>query len=128
MAKSSKKSKEATAPEVSSNAPGMESSNGHSAAQAAKPPAVKKSAAKPVKAGKRTAKPRQIAVKRAAGTRSPRAKKTAEAASSSSVTDEQVRIRAYFISEWRIQNGIAGDSANDWLEARRQLQREAAAA
>ena len=40
------------------------------------------------------------------------------------VSDEDIRLRAYLISEWRTQNGIAGDSARDWLEARRQLQEE----
>ncbi len=125
MAKSSKKSKQTTAPENLSS----ESSNGQSAAEAAQPVAAKKAAAKTSKGAKNAAKPRGTTVKRTAtGTRSPRAKKTAPAAASSSVTDEQVRMRAYFISEWRIQNGIAGDSANDWLEARRQLQSEAARA
>ena len=42
----------------------------------------------------------------------------------SRITDEAIRIRAYLISQWRMQNGVPGDSAHDWLEARRQLQEE----
>jgi hypothetical protein len=34
-------------------------------------------------------------------------------------------VRAYFIAERRILEGIPGSSADDWLEARRQLQAEA---
>ena len=65
------------------------------------------------------------AVKKTSTTRKTRAKKAPGRPSESKVTDEAVRIRAYFISEWRTQNGIPGDSAHDWLEARRQLQAEA---
>ena len=48
-----------------------------------------------------------------------------EAARLTEPSDEEIRLRAYFISEWRMQNGIAGGSADDWLEARRQLKQEA---
>ena len=41
------------------------------------------------------------------------------------VSDEDIRLRAYFIAERRMLSGIPGDSAHDWLEARRQLQEEA---
>ena len=37
-------------------------------------------------------------------------------------------MRAYFIAERRIQLSLAGDSAHDWIEARRQLIEEAGAA
>ena len=40
-------------------------------------------------------------------------------------SDEEIRIRAYFIAERRIQLSLAGDSAHDWIEARRQLIEEA---
>jgi hypothetical protein len=39
-------------------------------------------------------------------------------------TDEQIRIRAYFIAEKRAQHSIKGDHHGDWLEARRQLLEE----
>jgi|SRR5450432_1376376 len=40
------------------------------------------------------------------------------------ISDDDIRLRAYLLSEWRMRNGIAGDSELDWLEARRQLQEE----
>ena len=40
-------------------------------------------------------------------------------------SDEEIRIRAYFIAERRIQLSLQGDSAHDWIEARRQLVEEA---
>ncbi|MBA2436714.1 MAG: DUF2934 domain-containing protein [Chthoniobacterales bacterium] len=128
MAKNSKKSKEATAPENPASAPNIESSNGHSAAESAKPAAAKKRAAKAVTHGKSAGKGRAATVKKPSATRKPRAKKTAESGSTPAVADEQIRMRAYFISEWRAQNGMPGDSAHDWLEARRQLQAEASLA
>jgi hypothetical protein len=39
----------------------------------------------------------------------------------SRVSDEAIRIRAYFISEQRKRVGIPGDANSDWIEARRQL-------
>ena len=39
----------------------------------------------------------------------------------SRVSDEAIRIRAYFISEQRERVGIPGDANSDWIEARRQL-------
>ncbi len=103
----------------------MESSNGHSAAQSPKPAAARKSPAKPTTTAKSAGKSRATAVKKSSTTRKTRAKKTKTRSSESKVTDAAVRIRAYFISEWRTQNGIPGDSAHDWLEARRQLQAKA---
>ncbi len=40
-------------------------------------------------------------------------------------TDEQIRLRAYFIAEQRAQRSISGDHNSDWLEAKRQLFEEA---
>jgi hypothetical protein len=36
-------------------------------------------------------------------------------------SDEQIRLRAYFISERRRRFALQGDAESDWLEARRQL-------
>jgi hypothetical protein len=36
-------------------------------------------------------------------------------------TDEQIRTRAYFISERRRRFDLPGDANTDWLEAKRQL-------
>lgn len=124
MAKSSKTSKEATAPEISSPAAGMESSNGHSAVESAKSAPAKK-ATKSAGSAKSPGKTKRITVKKASAARKPQAKKTGKSIGGSSLTDDQIRLRAYFISEWRTHNGVAGDSAHDWLEAVRQLQAEA---
>jgi hypothetical protein len=40
-------------------------------------------------------------------------------------SDEQIRLRAYFISERRRRFALRGDSGSDWLEAKRQLLSEA---
>jgi hypothetical protein len=57
---------------------------------------------------------------------SPRKKPTTRKTSAtkeekSRVSDEAIRIRAYFISEQRERIGIPGDAKSDWIEARRQL-------
>ena len=36
-------------------------------------------------------------------------------------SDEEVRLRAYFVSERRREFGLPGDASSDWLEAKRQL-------
>jgi hypothetical protein len=41
------------------------------------------------------------------------------------IPEEEIRMRAYFIAERRMREGIEGNSADDWLEARRQLLVEA---
>jgi hypothetical protein len=58
--------------------------------------------------------------------RSPRKKPTtpktpATKEEKSPVSDEAIRIRAYFISEQRERLAIPGDANSDWIEARRQL-------
>jgi hypothetical protein len=52
-------------------------------------------------------------------------KKASSSASIREPSDEEIRIRAYFIAERRIQLSLQGDSAHDWIEARRQLVEEA---
>jgi hypothetical protein len=53
------------------------------------------------------------------------AKKTALPASIYEPSDEEIRLRAYFIAERRMQLSLEGDSTHDWIEARRQLVEEA---
>jgi hypothetical protein len=36
-------------------------------------------------------------------------------------SDDQIRLRAYFISERRRRFALPGDVESDWLEAKRQL-------
>jgi hypothetical protein len=45
----------------------------------------------------------------------------AEAGQGAEPSDEQIRLRAYFISERRRRFALPGDAESDWLEARRQL-------
>ena len=109
-----------------STAPDMESSNGFVTAGSAKPADAKKKPAKSTGRAKsvgkiRGATPRKVSAGRKTGA------KTAQqptAAGDVGITDEAIRIRAYLISQGRMQNGVPGDSAHDWLEARRQLQEE----
>ncbi len=39
----------------------------------------------------------------------------------SEVTDDAIRLRAYFISQDRRRHGLSSDPNSDWIEARRQL-------
>jgi hypothetical protein len=63
------------------------------------------------------------AAKRASSPRkkAPARKTPATKEEKSRVSDEAIRIRAYFISEQRERVGIPGDANSDWVEARRQL-------
>ena len=51
----------------------------------------------------------------------PAKKAAAPVAKPISFSYEAIATRAYFISEQRRQQGLEADSANDWLEAERQL-------
>jgi hypothetical protein len=44
---------------------------------------------------------------------------------SEELSDDAVRLRAYFISERRRRFALPGDAESDWLEAKRQLLAEA---
>jgi Protein of unknown function (DUF2934) len=72
--------------------------------------ALNGNAAKP--AAKKATSPR----KRVATRKTPATKRE-----ESRVSDEAIRIRAYFISEQRERLAIPGDANSDWIEARRQL-------
>jgi hypothetical protein len=65
--------------------------------------------------------------KKAAAPKKSPAKKPATPTAKSPVepTDEQIRLRAYFLAERRHKLSLPGDSAHDWIEARRQLIEEA---
>jgi hypothetical protein len=51
-------------------------------------------------------------------------KETKQSQSHPKPTFEQIRLRAYFISEQRRSAGIAGDEHGDWLRAERELRSE----
>jgi hypothetical protein len=90
-----------------------------------------KSSASPVKkTGKKTTQPkrrtRPASEKSPRTGRSPKAEKRA-VAPASGPSDDAIRLRAYFLAERRMKLSIPGDSAHDWIEARRQLIEEAGA-
>jgi len=57
--------------------------------------------------------------KKAAPPKKPSAKVPAKTAAEP--TDDQIRLRAYFLAERRHKLSLPGDSNHDWVEARRQL-------
>lgn len=83
------------------------------AAPAAKKTATKTAAKKAAPAPKAT----KTATKKAASTPAPKSPKAAEKKPS---LDEIAR-GAYLNYRSRVENGLPGDSHNDWLEAERQL-------
>jgi hypothetical protein len=50
-----------------------------------------------------------------------KAPKPAEQARKAEPSEEEIRLRAYFISERRHRLALPGDASSDWLEAKRQL-------
>ena len=69
-------------------------------------------------------KAKKPAAKKSA-TASATAKKAAADSSVREPSDDEIRLRAYFLAERRLQLSLPGDSAHDWIEARRQLIEEA---
>jgi hypothetical protein len=86
----------------------------------------KLSAPEPKKKAATRAKKKKTAAARKPSTRKPTTS-AAKPATSRPVepTDDEIRIRAYFLGERRHQLSLPGDSAHDWIEARRQLIEEA---
>jgi hypothetical protein len=86
----------------------------------------KVSAPEPKKRAATRAKKKKPAAAKKPSTRKPATSATKPAASrSAEPTDDEIRIRAYFLGERRHQLSLPGDSAHDWIEARRQLIEEA---
>jgi hypothetical protein len=59
--------------------------------------------------------------KKTAPARKPKVSMPPEAGQTEEPSDEQIRTRAYFISERRRRFALPGDADSDWLEAKRQL-------
>jgi hypothetical protein len=121
MAKSSKKTKDA----ISSPKPVTELKDGVAVPNERMAEPTAASASAPKAAKKRTS---ATARKTAA---SPKPRKTTARAKPApaqvAISDDDIRMRAYFLAERRAGQGLPGDSSSDWLEARRQLLSEAAA-
>ena len=132
MAKSSKKSKEIAAVENTPVAAMTEAQNGNGTAKPAKKTTAKNAAPKSVKSAegaKPSAKARATTPRKTTSARKPRAAISPRRRLGEGevlISDDDIRIRAYFIAEQRVREGRPGSSDNDWLEACRQLQDEAA--
>ena len=127
MAKTPKKIKEATTPEANPERADPKPQNGAGNARTVNPTVAKKPLAKGV-TGTKSPRSRSVTPRKSSAARKPLAAAVAcekQHGSEHSISDESIRMRAYFIAEGRIKSGVAGDSAHDWLEARRQLQAEA---
>jgi hypothetical protein len=74
-------------------------------------------ARRPATSGKSTTPPR----KKSAPAQKTGVKMPPEAGTTTGPSDEEIRLRAYFISERRRRFALLGDADSDWLEARRQL-------
>ena len=74
---------------------------------------------------RKASRARKAASKTAAKKESSAPKKTGGKRKSASPdvepSDAEIRLRAYFIAERRLQLALHGDPANDWIEARKQL-------
>lgn len=85
----------------------------------------KTNGAEPKKKSRATAA--TVKKKKPAAPKKSAAKKPATSSSKAAAepTDDQIRLRAYFIAERRHKLSLPGDSNHDWIEARRQLIEEA---
>jgi hypothetical protein len=129
MAKSSKKSKAASALAVPQIAPQSETRNGSDLSHSGllEPKGKASKTAKATQGSKAAVKVPGSSSGKPAVRRKTGAGKSAKPSGKSgmSVSDDEIRLRAYFISEHRMRKGLPGDSGHDWLEARRQLMAEA---
>jgi hypothetical protein len=77
--------------------------------------------------------PRARRITKKAARKTPARKKPRRAKAASSApspatappSEQEIRLRAYFIAERRTRHSLPGDNHSDWLEARRQLFAEA---
>ena len=82
-----------------------------------------------MKIKKASASPRTSTIRKSAGAagkktapaRKPKVSMSPKAGQTAELSDEEIRMRAYFISERRRRFALPGDADSDWLEAKRQL-------
>ena len=82
-----------------------------------------------MKIKKTPATPRPSTIRKSAGAarkktataRKPKVSMPPEVGQTAGPSDEEIRMRAYFISERRRRFALPGDADSDWLEAKRQL-------
>jgi hypothetical protein len=101
--------------------------------EAVNPPAPATTSAKAA-AKKGSTKPKSASAKKSVAKKKTARKATkptpavnngAAAAEPREPSDADIRLRAYFIAERRVQLALQGDPALDWIEARQQLLQEA---
>jgi hypothetical protein len=85
------------------------------------PAAVRKVAKRDKSGGAKKKTTRSTAPKR---TKAQAAPASGSSGSANKPSDDDIRLRAYFIAERRTQLSIPGSEAEDWLEAKRQLEAE----
>ena len=88
----------------------------------ASPPEPAEMPAADVRKTARKSVARKPATKKSTATRTKR--NQAARSERRQATDEEIRMRAYFIAERRVQMGAPGSEHDDWLEAKRQLEAE----
>lgn len=84
-----------------------------------------KKKSRPVPAAARKKKPAATAPKKRARKEPGSTAPKPAVQSPTEPTDEEIRLRAYFLAERRHKLSLPGDSNHDWIEARRQLIEEA---
>src|ERR1700739_3193536 len=77
-----------------------------------------KPTARPASTGRKNARP---ARKKSEAAPKKKSSKQPVLARTAGASDEEIRLRAYFISERRHRLALPGDASSDWLEAKRQL-------
>ena len=82
----------------------------------------KTSRARPPTTSRKSALPRR---KKSAPAQKAKVTRPPDAGTTAGPSHEEIRLRAYFISERRRRFALPGDADSDWLEARRQLLSEA---
>jgi hypothetical protein len=98
----------------------VQNENERPAAAGASPAETKidRRSARPASAGGKNAQParkKSPTTPKKKPSKGPAPERTAEP------SDEEIRLRAYFISERRHRLALSGDASSDWLEAKRQL-------
>ena len=68
-----------------------------------------------------TSKATEPSGKKSVIARKPKVSMPPQAGPAAHPSDEEIRMRAYFISERRRRFALPGDADSDWLEAKRQL-------
>jgi hypothetical protein len=99
----------------------------HSAGESTTPAAAPESKVVKAAARRTSGAPKKSKAGEKKSTAARKAKPATQRSSvrSAEPTEQQIRMRAYFISERRHRLALPGDASSDWLEAKRQLLSEA---